>query len=351
MNRATGEDWFSRRSLGNLTLLAATILVFYLCWQLVQPFVAVITWALALGVMVRPLYVVLRRWLRNPSLAAVVCVILVGMFILGPGVLIGNQVVKESSGAADWIRDEVESGRFLSHLDRVPTLRDAAERAISTFDLRSELRRVAGQLANFGKSFVVGSSWFLSQLFITLFALFFAMRDFELAHAALRGLLPLTDSEMDVLFTRLSNTVYAAIYGKFAAAFAQGSLGGFMFWFLGLPAPLLWGVGMAIFALVPMMGPAVIWVPAAIALLYQGAWVKALIMVAWGVLVVGLIDNFIYPMVVGGTLQLHTLLAFFASFGGLIAFGLSGLVLGPIVLALTLALIQIWRERTANAAA
>lgn len=339
------SDWYSRRGLGNLTLLAATVLIFYLFWLLVSPFVAVITWALALAVVVRPFYLVLRRWLRNDSASALLCVILVGVFILGPGALIVNQVVREGVDASNWIRDEVESGRFGSHLDRFPSMRDAFDRAIAAFDLRSEIRRVAGQLANWGRSFLVGSSWFLSQLFITLFALFFAMRDFEQARLALRGLLPLTEAEMDILFSRLSNTVYAAIYGKFAAAFAQGTLGGLMFWFLALPAPLLWGFAMSLAALVPMVGPAVIWVPAALMLLYQGAWVKAIVLAVWGVLAVGLIDNFIYPMVVGGTLQLHTLLAFFASFGGLIAFGLSGLVLGPIVLALALAMIQIWRRR------
>ncbi len=339
-------DWYSRRSLGNFSLLVATALVFYLCWRLLLPFVAVITWSLALCVMTRPLFLALRRRLGNPSLVALLCVILVGAVMLGPGVLLVTQVAGESAGMADWVRDEVESGRLLAHFEKVPSVRDAIDRAISAFDLRAELRRIAGLLANFGKSLLVGSSWFLTQFILTLFALFFALRDFELAHRALRGLLPLTDAEMDLLFHRLSNTVYAAIYGKFAAAFAQGSLGGLMFWMLGLPAPLLWGLAMALFALVPMMGPAVIWVPAALSLLYQGAWVKALIMAGWGVLVVGLIDNFIFPMVVGGTLQLHTLLAFFATFGGLIAFGLSGLVLGPIVLALTMALIQIWKDRT-----
>lgn len=339
-------DWFSRGALGNLALLGATLLVFYLFWLVISPFVAVITWAIAIGVMIRPWFLLLRRWLRNPTVAAVVCVILAGVIILGPGVLLVNQALQEGAGAVALIRDEVESGRLLSHFDRFPSVKESLENALATFDIRAQVQRLAGELANVGRTLVVGSSWFFTQFFITLFALFFAMRDLEQANEALRTLLPLTDDEMDFLLARLSNTISAAIYGKFAAASAQGVLGGLMFAILGIPGPLLWGLLMAVAGLVPMLGPAMIWAPAAAILLYQGMWVKALVLVLWGLFAVGLVDNFVMPLVVGGTLQLHTLLVFFATFGGLIAFGLSGLVLGPIVLALTLALLQIWRDRT-----
>lgn len=346
----TAEDWFSRRALGNLALLAATLLVFFLCWMLIRPFVAVITWALALAVFARPAFLILRKRLRSAGAAAAITVVLSGVIILGPGVLLVNQLVREAVQASEAVRDAIEAGRLQEYLESVPRVKAITDRLLAEVDLRSEARRVAGTLTTGVRSVLVGSTYFVSQFFLTLFALFFVLRDFEEMHRGFRNLMPLTDHEMEVLLDKLSNTIYATIYGKFAAAMSQGALGTLIFVMLGLPAPLLWGSAMALLALVPMAGPAIVWVPATLILLAQGAWVKAIIMAAWGVLAIGLVDNFVYPMIVGGRLQLHTLLAFVATFGGLLAFGLSGLVLGPIVLALTLALLQIWRDRTAGPA-
>jgi len=147
---------------------------------------------------------------------------------------------------------------------------------------------------------------------------------------------------------RVSDTVYATIYGTLVVAAIQGALGGLMFWWLGLPGPILWGAAMALLAVIPVLGAFVIWVPAAIFLAATGAVGKALILTAWGSIVVGLIDNLLYPVLVGNRLRLHTVPVFFSIVGGLMFFGAAGLVLGPVVLALTMAVIDIWRRRTAH---
>jgi predicted PurR-regulated permease PerM len=121
-----------------------------------------------------------------------------------------------------------------------------------------------------------------------------------------------------------------------------------MFWWLGLPAPLLWGVIMAVLAIIPYLGAFVVWVPAAIFFALEGSWGKALILTAWGGIVVALIDNLVYPILVGKRMRLHTVPVFLAMFGGLALFGASGLILGPVILAVTDALVDIWRRRTAG---
>jgi predicted PurR-regulated permease PerM len=141
---------------------------------------------------------------------------------------------------------------------------------------------------------------------------------------------------------------HATIYGNVVVALIQGVLGGIMFAFLGLPAALLWSVAMALLSLVPNAGAFVIWLPAAVFLAAQGAWTKAVILAAWGVLVVGTIDNLLYPMLVGKDTRLHTLAVFFSVVGGLLAFGAAGLVLGPTALAGTLALVNVLKRRTAH---
>lgn len=125
----------------------------------------------------------------------------------------------------------------------------------------------------------------------------------------------------------------------------QGVLGGLMFWVLGLPSPLLWGTVMALLAVLPVLGAAIVWVPAALYLLLEGSPEKALILAAWGGIFVALIDNVLYPIIIKNRLRLHTVPVFIAVIGGLVAFGAAGVVLGPVVLAITVALADVWRQR------
>jgi predicted PurR-regulated permease PerM len=141
--------------------------------------------------------------------------------------------------------------------------------------------------------------------------------------------------------------VRASVFGTLLVATIQGVLGGLMFWWLGLPAPLLWGAVMCLLSVLPLLGASIVWIPAAVLLVMEGSWEKALILTVWGSVVVALIDNLLYPIFVGSKLRLHTLLTFIAIVGGLFAFGASGLVLGPLVLAVALAALEIWHERTA----
>jgi len=119
-----------------------------------------------------------------------------------------------------------------------------------------------------------------------------------------------------------------------------------MFWWLGLPAPALWGLVMGVLAVVPVLGAFIVWIPAAIFLALEGSWGKALILGVWGGVIVGGIDNVMYPILVGNRLKLHTIPAFMAIVGGLIVFGSSGLILGPVTLTVTVLLLEIWRSRT-----
>jgi predicted PurR-regulated permease PerM len=127
-------------------------------------------------------------------------------------------------------------------------------------------------------------------------------------------------------------------------AVIQGVLGGLAFWVLGLPSPLLWGVVMIFLSMIPMAGAFIVWVPAAIYLAITGHWVSALILTVWGALVIGSIDNFLRPKLVGEKTRLHELLVFFSVLGGLQVFGVIGLVLGPVIVAITIALLDVLRH-------
>lgn len=345
----TSEGWLSRERALGLLLMAATILSFYLCYRLVLPFVPALAWALALAVVARPIHEWIAGRVRNPDVAAGLAVVVVALMILLPAFLVMQQLAREATsslerfqqvaeGSSSW-RERVEANRWLApifhHLE-------------AHFDVRRATEHVAGVIAPSLQDFLTGSFQVVFQSLITLFSLYYLFRDRHQALSTLRSLVPLSHRETDEVFARVGNTIHATVYGTIVVSLVQGALGGVMFWWLGLPAPVLWGVVMALLAIIPYLGAFVVWGPAAIYLAIQGDWTKAAILTGWGTLVIGFIDNLLYPLLVGNRLRLHTLPVFFAILGGLGVFGASGLILGPVVLAVTIAIIQIWRRRTAN---
>jgi predicted PurR-regulated permease PerM len=180
---------------------------------------------------------------------------------------------------------------------------------------------------------------------LTFYLLFYFLRDRRAALRSLRDLSPLAEADMDRLLSRVGDTVHATIYGTVVVAAVQGTLGGLMFWWLGLPAPVLWGLVMALLAVVPVLGAFVVWIPTALFLALEGSWGRALILAVWGGVVVAGIDNLLYPILVGNRLKVHTIPTFMAIVGGLTVFGSSGLILGPVTLTITLLLLETWRSR------
>jgi predicted PurR-regulated permease PerM len=242
----------------------------------------------------------------------------------------------------------VESGRWRAMLERHPLIGPIFSWIENQFNLRTELDRFIEPLGKHLPRFVEGTIHFGIQLLVTFFFLFYFFRERYQMLATVRSLLPVSEEEAKEVFKRIAETIHATVYGTLVIVLVQGILGGLMFWWLDLPAPLLWGAVMMVVAIIPVFGTALIWVPAAIFLALGGSWDKALVLTAWGGIVVALIDNLLYPVLVGKDLRMHTVPVFIAIVGGLVVFGASGLVLGPLVLAMTLVLLDIWRWRTAR---
>lgn len=205
----------------------------------------------------------------------------------------------------------------------------------------------ASWLTNASASLVRGSIAQAIAFLLTFYFLFYFLRDRRVALASLLNLSPLSKDELAEVASRVADTIYATFYGTIVCAAVQGTLGGLMFWWLGLPAPLLWGVIMGLLAIIPVFGAFVVWIPAAAFLALDGHWRQALVLVGWGSVVIGGIDNVLYPILVGNRLRLHTVPAFVSVVGGLIVFGASGVILGPLVVTTTLTLLGVWRARTA----
>jgi predicted PurR-regulated permease PerM len=237
-------------------------------------------------------------------------------------------------------------GTWQETLQGWPRLESAWNRISQNIDLATAIGQLAEQVRNWATAIVAGSVYSLVQALIALFVLFYLYRDEDRVLASVRELSPLTNHETDRLLKRLADTVYATIFGTVVVAMIQGTLGGIVFWLLGLPAPVLWGTVMVLLAMIPYLGAFVVWAPASAILGAQGDWGKAMALVAWGMIAIGLIDNLIYPILVGNRLRQHTVITFLAILGGLAVFGASGIVLGPVVVSLTFFLLEVWRNRT-----
>jgi predicted PurR-regulated permease PerM len=329
-----------------LVLIVATALAFYLCYLLIQPFIPVLAWALALAIVGRPLHDFIAIRIRNAEVAAALAVVAVAILLVVPTAFVVHQVASEASGAAQRVHAENQYGEWLSQLEAIPWLGDAVGWLREHVDLQGALDQVLASFTGNLTRAVAGTVWVLVQFLVVLFSLFFLFRDRRSAVGALRGLMPLSESETDEVFQRVADTIHATIYGSLLVALIQGVMGGFMFWLLELPSPVIWGLVMALLAVVPNLGTFVIWGPAAVLLALVGDTGRALVLAAWGGIAIALIDNLLYPYLVGHRMRLHTLLVFFAMIGGLILLGASGIVLGPVILVITLALVDVWRRRT-----
>ncbi len=186
------------------------------------------------------------------------------------------------------------------------------------------------------------------EVFVTFYLLFYFLRDRLAATVILTEWLPLTKLEAEQLLRRVVETVHAIVYGTLAVAAVQGTLGGLMFWVLGLSTPLLWGLVMGLLSIVPVLGAFIVWIPAALLLLLDGSWARGLILAAWCGLVVGSIDNVLRPMFVGNRLRLHTIPAFISIIGGLLLFGAPGFILGPLAATMTMLVVKFWTRHEAS---
>ncbi len=332
-----------------IALLAATVFALYLCWSMIQPFIEVLLWAVVLVIVFYPVHKRIVARIGNPGWAALLSCLIVIVTILVPLTLITFAIVRELRGFAQSLQGNIQSildpqspymGRILELLGRYVDI----EQLRSGEFFAARVQNFGSMIAGRTLGFVGGAVGVVVEVFFVIFTMYYMFRDGERLRAALRSMLPLEESKSREILERTREVISASVYGVLVIATIQGVLGGLAFWALGLPSPLLWGVVMIFFSMIPMAGAFVVWVPAAIYLVVTGHVGAAIALTIWGLLVIGSIDNFLRPKLVGEKTRLHELLIFFSVLGGLQVFGVLGLVLGPVVVAITMALLDILRH-------
>jgi predicted PurR-regulated permease PerM len=346
------RDRFYARSFA----LVATLVLGVALYYIVAPFLRPLLWALFIAFLLHPLHVRLSRRLRNrPQLSAMLLTVLTFVVIIGPltalSATFAAQVGDLLQFAQQTVADQTRSNVF--NLTNVPWVQDALSWLDEMFGisvasvqgwLMQSSRELLQWLASMGGKVFIGAIGTVVNFMLMLFLLFFFIRDGHEMMSTARELIPMSSVHKQKLFDHLGAVTRAMVYGTGLTAIIQGALVGISFLIVSLPSPVVFGVIAALVALLPVGGSALVWGPAAIALAVQGRWGAALFMLIWGALLVSLVDNFVRPMLVSGRAQVGTLTVFIGVLGGLSAFGGIGLFLGPVVLALIIALIRFMLE-------
>ena len=340
-------------------LLAMTVLALYLCWRMLQPFIGVVLWAVVLVIVFFPVHRRIQARVGSPGWSALLSCLLVILVILVPLTLLTFAVVNEVSDIAQLLQPKKdETGGAANAAAGLldpnnpyvgPAVRWLGQyvdigRLGSQAEIADRLKDVSGAVAQSALGFVGGAVGFVVEVFFVIFTMYYLFRDGERLRAAAYDMTPLSDEKAREIFDRTGEVIGASVYGVLVIAVVQGMLGGLAFWVLGLPSPLLWGVVMIFLSMIPMLGSFIVWVPAAVYLALSGHWAKAVMLTVWGALVIGSVDNFLRPKLVGERTRLHELLIFFSVLGGLQVFGVLGIVLGPVIVAITIALLDVLRE-------
>lgn len=329
------------------TFLLLMVLASLAFGWILLPFFDAVFWAIVLAIVFAPLYRrLLHRLRQRRNLAASATLLLCLVIVILPLTLIGSLLLKEGVQVYEGIRSgQLDMGGYFQQgVELLPGWlgRLLERQGLTNFSTLGE--RIAA-LALQGRQFLTGQALavgqgtfkFLTSLVLMLYLLFFLLRDGDPLATRIREALPLGDDDKRRLFAKFTTVIRATIKGNFVVAAVQGTLGGLIFAFLGIQGAVLWGAVMAFLSLLPALGAALVWAPVAIYFLLAGAVAKGMILITFGMLAIGLIDNLLRPVLVGRDTLMPDYVVLISTLGGLTLFGLSGFIIGPVIAALFIA--------------
>jgi predicted PurR-regulated permease PerM len=337
-----------------LAVLAATAIALYLCWLMLKPFITVLEWAAVLVIVFYPVHQRLAKKIKRRGLSALVSSVLVILIVVTPVTFLTVALTNELASTARSLPAQVE--QLLNPETPVTGKLSKWIHDHLAVDTLSSQAFIVEQLKNAGATLLEQSVGVMGNIisgivkaFFVIFTMYYLFRDSDKIVRALPGALPLNSQQSEAILARTSQVVGASVYGVVTIAMLQGILAGLAFWILGVPSPILWATVLAFVCMIPIAGSFFVWLPASIYLLMTGHWTKGVLLILWGALVISTIDNFLRPKLIKHQTKLHELFVFFSVLGGISVFGLLGIVLGPVVLAITLGLLQTFKPENEEA--
>jgi predicted PurR-regulated permease PerM len=323
-----------------LLIVAVSVAFAWILW----PFYGAVLWATILAIVFAPVCQRLAKSMgQRRNLAALATVAIIVAIVILPATLITASLVQEASGLYERFRSgELNLARnFQQVLDALPTWVTSLLDRFGLTDLATVQQGLADILMR-GSQFLatqainIGQTTFevIIRLFIMLYLLFFLLRDGEELFRIIKDAVPLGAEHQRAVFSKFATVIRATVKGTIVIAILQGALGGLIFWFLGIRAALLWAVLMAFLSLLPAVGAALVWVPVAVYFLVTGAVWEGLVLIAYGALVISLVDNLVRPILVGADTKMPDYVVLISTLGGLEVLGMNGIVLGPVIAAM-----------------
>lgn len=335
-----------------LVLLAAISLAFgWILW----PFYGAVLWGIVIAILFAPLNGWLLRRLRgrrNTAAILTVLVVLVGVML--PLGLIAAALVQEAMAMVTKLQSgEISVGEYFNRvLAVVPQwLADWLSRlglgSLGELQQKLSASLSAGSKVIATQALGIGQNTFefIVNFFVTLYLAYFLLRDGGWLKKKVGEAVPLNPGHRKRLFDKFATVIRATVKGNLVVAATQGALGGLAFWFLDVHGALLWAVLMAVLSLLPAVGAGIVWIPVAVYFLAAGSVWQGVALIVWGVVVIGLVDNLLRPVLVGKDTKLPDYLVLISTLGGMAIFGLNGFVIGPVVAALFIAAWDIHSQR------
>jgi predicted PurR-regulated permease PerM len=325
-----------------LALVVATVLFMLIMW----PFFGAVCWAVFIALVFWPLHLRFLRGSRGRrNMAAAASLMLILLIVILPLTLLAASITQEASVLVAKLRSgELQLSVFFQKaMQALPEWARGMLHRFGMGDLGLLQQKILAGLGNSGQALTsrvvdIGQVTldFIVAFFVMLYMLFFLFRDGEQLSQSIARAIPLHPQHTRRLLTQFATVVRATVKGNIVVALVQGALGSLAFWVLGLPGAILWGAVMALLSLLPAVGAALVWAPVAAYFFFSGEAVKGVGLIVWGTVVIGLVDNFLRPVLVGKDTRMPDYLILVATLGGIVVFGLNGFVIGPVIAAVFL---------------
>lgn len=321
----------------SLGLLAGVTVLFLF---VLKPFIMSVFWAVVLAILIYPLYLVLKRDLKRPSLASAVAMMIALLLICVPLYFVGSIAVKEGVALYQSVSAQgYDASRILANPLVAEGLRLSGTSPVEAQEkLTSWITHIGSAVASQAVAYSLATLSALLSLGVMLYLLFFFLRDGEKLTLYLQRIVPLGDTREKLLFARFASTTRAVVKGTLIVSIVQGIIGAILFWIAGIHSPALWGAVMALAATIPAVGPFIVWLPAGILLLAAGQIWQGLVVILGGAFIIGLVDNLLRPILVGRDTEMPDALVLLAILGGIATFGVAGIIIGPVIAALFLSI-------------
>jgi predicted PurR-regulated permease PerM len=330
-------------------LLACLAAVLFFFFVILSPFLTPLLLAIVTVTLFYPLYQTLDKKLgHHPSLSSFCMCLFITFLIIIPTFLLAVTLANQIQQAFQDYQASVQHGTFhIEGSERLFAFWNKGRKALGLkqMDVQSSIDtaiREAGLfLVHNSSAILAGFAHMVADFFIMIFTLFFLFRDGKSFLRGIKELIPLSRAHTDRMVDRFKETIFATFFGSFANALAQGFSIWLLLWIFRFQNAFLWGMLAALTSLVPLVGSGLVWVPASLSLFMKGLWGRGLILALWGGVGIPMLDNILRPLVISRASEdLHTLLIFFGILGGIAVFGFPGLVLGPVIVAFTVTILD-----------